>query len=64
MEDLIWWGVTAFYLSGWLLYFRERRKYRDAITDLCQLMHDHDVSYEALRRTEGHKKMKWYWGQE
>ncbi len=61
LEDIFWWGVTAFYLLGWLLYFRENKRYRDAVADLCQLMHDYDVPYEDLRRTEDHKKLKWYW---
>jgi len=62
--DALWWALTAFYTAGWLLYFRERRQYLDALTDLMCVMHDYDVDFEELRRTADHKHVREYWGQE
>jgi len=58
--DILWWGLTAFYLLGWLLYFYEKQKYRDAVTDLTSVMHDYDVPFSELRRTEDHKALERY----
>lgn len=58
IEVLVWSVVTAFYLAGWVLYLRERGRYRDAATDLCQLMHDHNVDRADLRRTKDHKAVR------
>ncbi len=60
LEDIFWWGVTAFYMAGWLMWFRERSRYRDAVTDLTCIMHDYDVPYSELQRTEDHKALERY----
>lgn len=62
LEDIFWWGVTAFYVAGWLLYFYEKQKYRDALTDLVCIVRksNNDVDRDDLRRTEDHKKIKKY----
>ena len=62
LEDIFWWGVTAtaFYLIGWVMYFRERGKYRDAATDLVCIMRKHDIGADELRRTEDHDDIRDY----
>lgn len=58
LENIISWLPLVVMVSGWVLYFRENQKYRDAITDLLGVMHDHDVDADELRRTEDHRKVK------
>lgn len=38
-------------LGGWLLYFGERARSRDYVTDLLQVVHDHDLGRDDLRRS-------------
>ncbi|WP_435067717.1 hypothetical protein [Haloplanus sp. C73] len=45
----LFFGTLA--LGGWILYFRERERSRDYATDLSQLIHDHDLGRDDLRRS-------------
>jgi hypothetical protein len=51
VETLSTVGIALFTISGWLLYFRERNRSRDYATDLAQLVHDHDLGRDDLRRS-------------
>lgn len=46
-------GVTVWSVGGWLLYFRERGRSRDYVADLAQLIHDHELGRDDLRRSLG-----------
>lgn len=50
----MWVGMLAFSFGGWLLYFRERDRSRDYVTDLMQVVHDNDLGKSDLRRS-----LKW-----
>ena len=50
--------IGLFAVSGWVLYFRERSRSRDYVTDLMQLVHDHDVGLDELRRSRDWKEVK------
>lgn len=52
--DLLVTGIVVWGIGGWLLYFRERDRSRDYVTDLTQLIHDHDLDRDDLRRS-----LKW-----
>lgn len=41
-------GAGVFGLVGWLLYFRERGRSRDYVTDLLQLVHDHNLGRDDV----------------
>jgi len=43
--------VVAFALGGWVLYFRERERSRDYVTDLLAVVYDHDLARDDLRRS-------------
>jgi len=45
--------AAVWILGGWLLYLRERSRSRDYVADLAQLIHDHDLGREDLRRSLG-----------
>lgn len=44
-------GSLLFGTSGWLLYFREKEKSRDYVTDLSQLIYDYNLGRDDLRRS-------------
>jgi len=50
-ETAVAWATVAFSLGGWLLYFRERERSRDYVTDLLQVVYDHDLGRDDLRRS-------------
>lgn len=43
-----------------LLYFREQEYRRDVLTDMMQLVHDYDVDYDELRRSQGYDEVDSY----
>jgi hypothetical protein len=51
VETLLSVATMLFVIGGWVLYFRERERSRDYATDLAQLIHDHDLSRDDLRRS-------------
>ena len=57
MSDLavaLMWLVAA---AGWYLYVKEREKSRDYATDLAQVIHDHDLDSDDLRRSLNHDEI-------
>lgn len=44
-------GVTLWGIGGWLLYFYERQRSRDYVTDLVQVVYDHNLGRDDLRRS-------------
>lgn len=50
-ETLVSLATMLFVIGGWLLYFRERKRSRDYATDLAQVIHDHDLDRNDLRRS-------------
>jgi hypothetical protein len=50
--------VFTWGLVGWALWFRERARSRDYATDLSQLIHDHDLGRDDLRRSLGHDEIE------
>jgi hypothetical protein len=50
--------VFTWGLLGWGLWFRERSRSRDYATDLSQLIHDHDLGRDDLRRSLGHDEIE------
>jgi hypothetical protein len=51
VNDLIVSLLGPLSVVGWALYLRERGRTRDLVTDLSQLVHDHDVHEDDLRRS-------------
>ena len=49
--DLLLTGVILWAIGGWLLYFRERERSRDYVADLVQVIYDHGLGREDLRRS-------------
>lgn len=50
-ESIAYGAALTFSFGGWILYFRERGRSRDYATDLSQLIHDHDLGRDDLRRS-------------
>lgn len=50
-ETVLAWGTFAVSVGGWVLYLRERSRSRDYVTDLLQVVYDHDLGREDLRRS-------------
>ena len=50
--------AMLFAVVGWCGYFRERERSRDYATDLAQVIHDHDLDRDDLRRSLGWKEIE------
>lgn len=50
--------VAVWALGGWLLYFRERDRSRDYVADLLQVVYDHDLGRDDLRRSLNHGEVE------
>jgi len=46
--------ALVLFVAGWLLYFRERGRSRDYVTDLMDVVHEYDLGRDDLRRS-----LKW-----
>lgn len=45
-------------ILGWLMYFRENQYRRDVLTDLMQVVYDHDLERDDLRRSLGYDEVE------
>jgi hypothetical protein len=51
-------GIFAWGVVGWAMYFREHGRSRDYAADLAQVIHDHDLGREDLRRSLGYDEIE------
>lgn len=60
--------LAVFYIGGWVLYFRERSRSRDYVTDLMSVVYRNDLGRDDLRRSLNHdeveKQLKRWTGEE
>lgn len=56
VDTLALWSLWG--LAGWVLYFRERGRSRDYVTDLMSVVHDHDLGREDLRRSTDWREVR------
>ncbi len=50
--------VAVVVVSGWVMYWRERHRSRDYVTDLMGIVYKHDLGREDLRRALGHDEVE------
>lgn len=57
MSEIVAFGFVLYAIVGWVLYFNERERSRDYVSDLMQLVYDHDLGRDDLRRSLGHDEV-------
>jgi hypothetical protein len=57
-EQILFFGIFAWGVLGWVMYFREHGRSRDYATDLAQVIYDHDLGREDLRRSLGYDEIE------
>jgi hypothetical protein len=58
VSDIAFYIALVWAIGATSLWLREDQRRRDFQTDMLQLVHDYDVTFDELRRTQKYKSVK------